>query len=365
MAAGAYGVYVIDTAGGKTFIYEDEDGTVSCWHPTPLLARQVPDVIRSVRSADLQERGEALCVVADVYQGMEGVERGSIKYLRINEAVPQYWDTKRKWSPNYHSAQWSAALWPRVQWGIVPVEEDGSAHFIVPADRNIFFQALDENYMEVQRERTYVNYRPGETRTCIGCHERSGKAPRPAANNTPIALRRAPIRPGPQPGETDPRQAIHYPSEIQPILDTKCVSCHGASEPDAGLSLVGTVTPLHNVSFEQIRHRELAGPIIAEFVHHTGADHANRNGSYLPPKSLGSHTSALVSTLRTTNVRDPHHQLLSQAELLKVIRWVDTNYQFYGTYYGRHHGAHKAHPSFRRAPTFEEAISPRAPDWHN
>jgi hypothetical protein len=296
---------------------------------------------------------------------MEGVERGSIKYLRINEAVPQYWDTKRKWSPNYHSAQWSAALWPRVQWGIVPVEEDGSAHFIVPADRNIFFQALDENYMEVQRERTYVNYRPGETRSCIGCHERSGKIPRPVTNHTLLALQRLPSRPGPQPGETDPRQVIHYPSDIQPILDAKCVSCHGASEPDADLSLVSTITLLHNTSFEQLRNRELAGPIVAEFVHHTGADHANRNGGYLPPKSLGSHTSALVSTLRTTNVHDPHHRLLSEAELLRVIRWVDSNYQFYGTYYGRHHGAHKAHPDFRRAPKFEEAISPRAPDWHN
>ncbi len=365
MAADAYGICAIDTAGNRAFIYEDEDGTVSCWHPTPLSAREVPEVIHSPRSADLQEKGEALCVVTNVYEGMEGVERGSIKYLRINEAVPQYWDTKRKWSPNYHSAQWSAALWPRVQWGIVPVEEDGSAHFIVPADRNIFLQALDEDYMEVQRERTYVNYRPGETRTCIGCHERFSEVPRSVASHAPLALERPPSKPGPQPGETDPRQAIHYPSDIQPILDAKCVSCHGASEPDAALSLVGTITPLHNVSFEQMRNRELAGPIVAEFVHHTGADHANRNGSYLPPKSLGSHTSGLVSTLRTTNVCDPHHQLLSEGELLKVIRWVDSNYQFYGTYYGRHHGAHKAHADFRRAPKFEEAISRKAPGWHN
>ncbi len=158
-----------------------------------------------------------------------------------------------------------------------------------------------------------------------------------------------------------PRHVIHYPSDIQPILDAKCVSCHGASEPDADLSLVGTITPLHNVSFEQIRNRGLAGPVVAEFVHHTGADHANRYGGYLRPKSLGSHASALVLTLRTTDARDPHYRLLSQAHLLKIIRWVDTNYQFYGTYYGRHHGAHQAHPDFRRAPTFDEAISPGPP----
>ena len=365
MTDGAYAVYLIDTAGYKALVYEDEDGTVSCWHPTPLLARRVPDVIHSSRSADLQEKDQALCIVRNILKGMDGVERGSVKYIRINEAVPQYWDTKRKWSPNYHSAQWAAALWPRVQWGIVPVEEDGSAHFIVPADRNIFFQALDENYMEVQRERTYVNYRPGETRTCIGCHERSGKTPRPVAKTTPLALKRPPSIPGPQPGESDSRQVIHYPADIQPILDAKCISCHGDSDPDGELNLSGAITPLHNVSFEQIRNKGLAGPIIAEFVNHTGGDDANNNGSYLPPKSLGSHASVLVSTIRTTDSQDSHYQLLSQGELLKIIRWVDTNYQFYGTYYGRHHGAHEAHPDFRRDPTFEEAISPIAPAWHN
>ena len=366
MAAGAYSIYLIDTAGNKAFIFEDEDGSVSCWHPTPLLARATPGVIHSLASPDLKEKDEALCIVRNVYEGMEGVEPGAIKYIRINEAVPQYWDTKRKWTPNYHSAQWPAALWPRVQWGIVPVEEDGSAYFTVPADRNVFFQALDEDYMEVQRERTYVNYRPGETRTCIGCHERSGKTPRPVAdNNTLLALKRLPSTPGPQPGETDPHQVIHYPTDVQPILDAKCIKCHGDSKPDADLNLSGAITPLHSVSYEQIRNRGLAGPIIAEFVHHTGADHANINGSYLPPKSLGSHTSKLISTIRTTDSKDPHHGLLSQGELLKIIRWVDSNYQFYGTYYGRHHGAHKAHPDFRRAPTFEEAISRIAPGWHN
>ncbi len=364
MTSGAYAVYLIDAAGNKAFIYEDEDGTVSCWHPTPLLGRKVPDVIHSSTSPDLQEKDQALCIVRNVYEGMDGVEPGSVKYLRINEAVPQYWDTKRKWSPNYHSAQWTAALWPRVQWGIVPVEEDGSAYFTVPADRNIFFQALDKNYMEVQRERTYVNYKPGEIRACIGCHERSGKTPRPVANNTTLALKRPPSTPGPQPGETDPRQVIHYPSDIQPILDAKCISCHGDSNPDGDLNLTGTVTTLHSISFEQIRDRKLAGPIIAEFIAYDGADHANLNGSYLPPKSLGSYTSGLVSTIRTTDSNDPHYQLLSRAEQLKIIRWVDTNYQFYGTYYGRHHGAHKAHPDFRRRPLFDEAISMSAPTWH-
>jgi len=364
MGNGAYSIYLIDTDGNKAFICEDEDGTVSCWHPTPLLERKTPPVIQPPVSKELQEKDQALCLVINIYEGMEGVEPGSIRYIRINEAVPLYWDAKRKWSPRYDSSQWSAALWPRVQWGIVPVEKDGSACFTVPADRNIFFQALDENYMEVQRERTYVNYKPGETRACIGCHERSGKAPPSTVHSILLAQKRPPSTPGPQPGETDPHQVIDYPSDIQPILDAKCVSCHGDPDPDGKLNLTGAITTYHNVSFEQIRNKGLAGPILSEFVHYSGADHANMNGSYLPPKNLGSYKSKLLSTIRTTDRKDPHYGLLSKAALLKIIRWVDTNYQFYGAYYGRHHGAHAAHPDFRRKATFEEAISPRAPDWH-
>jgi hypothetical protein len=60
-------------------------------------------------------------------------------------------------------------------------------------------------------------------------------------------------------------------------------------------------------------------------------------------------------------------------ELMILCRWVDTNYQFYGTYYGRHHpqwlNPDPAVPSydpadFRRRPTFEEAIGFFAPKWH-
>jgi hypothetical protein len=65
--------------------------------------------------------------------------------------------------------------------------------------------------------------------------------------------------------------------------------------------------------------------------------------------------------------------MLNKNELMILSRWVDSNYQFYGGYYGRHHSAWaKADPKkpsyrpedFRRKPLFEEAISMRAPHWH-
>ena len=62
----------------------------------------------------------------------------------------------------------------------------------------------------------------------------------------PMALRRPPSTPQPQPcdlvengGDGRAQQVIHYPTDIQPIFDAKCVSCHGNENPDADLRLTG------------------------------------------------------------------------------------------------------------------------------
>jgi hypothetical protein len=259
------------------------------------------------------------------------------------------------WSPYFSSQSWGSALWPRTQLGIVPVEADGSAHFLVPADRNIFFQALDADFREIQRERTYVNYRPGEYRSCIGCHECSGRTPPPISTEAPMALRRGPNLPAPQPGESDPEHLIDYEYDVQPIFDARCISCHGNTNPKGDLKLVGNITTKFNVSYEQLKSKRLAGPLISEW-------NGNRNGSYLPPKSLKSFKSKLVNKLLDQS--DPHSQRLTIAQRLKIIRWVDSNYQYYSSYYGRWHGDHRDHPNFRVFPMFEEANSMIAPSWH-
>jgi hypothetical protein len=279
---------------------------------------------------------------------------------------------------------WKAALWPRVPWGVVPVERDGSAHFVVPANRAIFFQALDENFREVQRERTYVNYQAGEIRSCTGCHgqpDHTGSAATPAM---PIALTRPPSLPQPQPcdlaengGTGKAGQVIHYPADIQPIWDARCVLCHGANSPAGGLRLTGEITEYYNTSYEQLAGKELAGPIIPEFLSFKQGDRGNYNGAYLPPFSLGSHRSVLLAVLtdrsHPKNATEDHSRMLSEMELQIVSRWIDSNYQFYGSYFGRHHPAwtrpdpkNPAYdPSdFRRKATFEEAVNFLAPQWH-
>jgi hypothetical protein len=73
------------------------------------------------------------------------------------------------------------------------------------------------------------------------------------------------------------------------------------------------------------------------------------------------------------NSQNNHSKLLTRMELMILSRWVDSNYQFYGSYFGRHHSqwvsADPKTPSycpsdFRRKATFAEATSFLAPEWH-
>jgi hypothetical protein len=378
----AYAIYWLDVEGHRRAIHRDE--TLSLWHPIPLVAKPAPPVLRAPVDPGHAAADEAVCILVDVYRGMKGVSPGEVKWLRINEALPRYWSTGRRWDPSLSSSSWKAALWSRVQWGVVPVEADGSAHFVVPARRSIFLQALDANFRELQRERTYVNYMPGEVRSCTGCHGQSNLAVLPGDSRLPIALTQAPKRPQPQPcdlveegGDGRAGQVIHYPTDIQPIWNAKCVGCHGAEAPAGGLRLTDEVTLFYNTSYEQLATKQLAGPIIPEFTSFLEGDRGNYNGAYLQPRSLGCPKSTLIAVLTDAsnpkNAADDHTRMLTKVETMVVSRWVDSNYQFYGSYFGRQH-PEWVNPDpnvpaylpadFRREATFEETVDFLAPPWH-
>ena len=106
--------------------------------------------------------------------------------------------------------------------GTVPVEADGSAHFKVPAYRELFFQALDERGMAITSMRSGTQTRHGERLVCQGCHESKSQAIKmPAA--LPLAMRRAPSQPQP---DVDGSNPFSYPRLVQPVLDRNCVQCH-------------------------------------------------------------------------------------------------------------------------------------------
>jgi hypothetical protein len=344
----AYALYLLDEFGNRVLIYDDPK--ISCWQPMPLRARERPPIIPSALEAHAAGPKEATVVMSDVYEGLDGVQRGTIKHLRIMEQVARPWSARRFWPHDETLGQHAvislyAHIYVKILHGIIPVHEDGSAHFTVPADKNIFFQALDENFMEVQRMRTFVNFQPGESRSCIGCHELRQLAP---ANKRPLALLRPPARPRPQPGETVPRP-MHYPTDVQPILDKHCVRCHSGNKPKKNLDLSGGLTRYFNRSYENIMRKKLV-TYIQEFV---GPQRRAQktNAVPLPPRALGSHASKLIAVLR----KGHNDVKLSRAELIRLITWADANGPYYGSYFGRRNLMYKDHPDFRPTPTVESA----------
>jgi hypothetical protein len=218
--------------------------------------------------------------------------------------------------------------------GVVPVEEDGSAYFTVPAEEALYFQALDENFMELQRMRTFVDLMPGERRSCVGCHERRKNAP---LVRRAKALAGPPRDLAPQPGDAGPR-LVHYPTDVQPILDRHCTKCHSGEKPKGDLDLSGEMTRLFSRSYENLIRKGL--------VNHIDVDPRSAYIPAEPPLTFGSHKSKVVRLLLAGHAK----VRLAREEFVRLVTWIDANAPFYGTYRGKKNLRWKGDPDFRPAP---------------
>jgi len=196
-----------------------------------------------------------------------------------------------------------------------------------------------------------VNFRPGELRSCVGCHEKPKDNSQAAMRRLPLALRREPNRPGPQPGEDSGARPLAYAVDVQPVWDRHCTSCHGPEKKEGGLDLSGELTSLFNKSYENIMSRGLV-PVIGENHPKAGNNH------YLPPYSLGTYASKLHKYLG----EDHYDVKLTPEERIRVTTWIDSNGQYHGSYYGRKNLKHRDHPNFRPVLTFQQSHA-NTPPW--
>jgi hypothetical protein len=236
--------------------------------------------------------------------------------------------------------------------GLATVYEDGSSAFTVPANKNLFFQALDENFMELHRMRTFINLMPGENRSCVGCHEVRRKAPglRPKAQPIAMAKGAAPLYP--QPGDAGPR-AVHYPVDVQPVLDKHCISCHSGKEPKGGLLLTGEPEGKYFTrSYNQLTHFDKkTNKRLVSYLWTS-----NFGGAHVPlasPMSFGSHRSKLVERIR----KDPCKGTVSSEDFIKIVTWIDANAPFYGTHDGKKNIKWKNEPDFRPDPVVAKPVA--------
>jgi hypothetical protein len=305
-----YGLYLLDRWNNRDLIYRDPD--ISCFEALPVQRRPRPPILAEPSASD-DAFGRA-CVM-DVYRGLDGIERGKVKYLRIIEEIPKPVSAECSgYGLQYPVISNYGHLALKRVWGTVPVEPDGSAYFKVPANVGVYFAALDEDFMEVQRMRALTHVLPGQTLACVGCHEPRTTTP---PNQPALAVRRPPSE------ITPPPDGVHAPDfayDVQPVLNRQCARCHTGEKPAGGLDLSPDPTNLFNVAYENLTTRGYVSYVDA------------RRSDTLPlrrPKYYGSHASRLIEVLRTTH-RD--RVKLPPEGFRRLVEWIDCNAPYYGTY---------------------------------
>jgi len=311
------GRYLVAT--GRRIVAMEEDGSVSevyrlrddpltleLHEPRPIEPRPRERVIPS--HVDLSKASGA-CVLADVASGrnMAGVRPGEITQLLVLEQLPKPVNFSGGMEP---LSMWGTFTLARIL-GTVPVEADGSAFFELPAMRPVFFVALDARGLAVKRMQSFTSVQPGETLGCVGCHE-----PRTTtAQSRPqlLALRRPPSRLRPVEGVPD---VPDFPRDIQPILDRRCLPCHGTEVAQGGVVLSGDRTPLYSVSYETITLRRLV------------ADGRNEPRGNRPPRTIGTSASRLLKLADGSH----HGALATQSEMAVLRGWIETSATYPGTY---------------------------------
>ena len=305
------GLYLVEVQGDETLLYEDP--VLGCYDPMPLAPRAPPPALPPRRDF---AGGPGTFYVQDVYVGthMAGVERGSVKWLRVVES-PE----KRGWSARDWGGQGAQA--PAMNWhnfenkrvlGTVPVEADGSAYFEVPSDRFVFFQLLDADGLMVQSMRSGTQIQSGERQSCVGCHEsRNGGAPPTGAGA--LALK----RPASQLQGGSARE-FSFTADVQPILDRHCVRCHDYGQKDGEqLNLCGDRDLIFSTAYQELWAKKL--------VTCAGGGPA----AVLPAKSWGAHASRLITVLRKGHAEVK----LRPEDLQTLVTWVDLNAPYYPSYY--------------------------------
>ena len=317
---GSYGIYLVDAFGNKELLYRDDE--IACLSPIPVKARPLPPAAPQVAQFGPESNPatraavgprEGSIAVLNVYDSLKPWPEGTkISALRVFQVFPM---SVPSGGPPHDTGLRVASAGDSVVpvrhvLGTVPVEADGSVHFAVPAQRELFFQALDEKGLAIQSMRSATHVQAGERLVCAGCHEPKHRAvvpPEPVA----IALRREPSRLKP---DVDGSNPFSYPRLVQPVLDKHCVECHAKPE-----------NKTINLAREPIAKHWYASynSLVSKYAF------TNYNDGYrTTPGRFGAKASKLYEILE----KGHYDVKLSPEEMHRLTLWLDCTSMFYGVY---------------------------------
>jgi hypothetical protein len=323
-------LYLLDDRGNR-FCFHESANNLGCFNPMPLAPRPVPpEVAQSCTPVpfvfeDPEQLNQvprtndvATLMAYDVYLGVEPpIKRGEVKWIQVMEQVlkSRRMDGGEAWGHTPIIGRGTVHV--RREVGRVPVNADGSAHFTVPALRNISMNLLNAEGQVIMRMGSDMHTMPGEKQSCIGCHEnRKGGVP-PSVTKQPLASSQPPV--APRQATWGTQGVIDYQRVVQPVWDAYCVRCHSGPRPAAHLDLSGDRTRFFCVSYDNLVERALVE------WHQPFANDYDDNF----PKTVG----AIVSKIQT-KVLDSRHcgKAIPPDMRYRVWCWIAANIPYYGTY---------------------------------
>ncbi|MGL4942694.1 MAG: SUMF1/EgtB/PvdO family nonheme iron enzyme [Thermoguttaceae bacterium] len=299
-----WAIYLVDTFDNMLKLREEPG--FHLLEPTPIMARPEPAVIPSQVNL---ERETANVFITDIYMGdgLKGVPRGSVKKLRLFAYGFGYRGI------GGHDYIGMESCWDtRHLLGEVPVYEDGSAAFTIPANTPLAIQPLDDKGRAMQIMRTWFVGMPGESISCIGCHEEQNTV---TPRKKTLAMGKTPVNPKPFYGE---RRPLSFNTEIQPILDKYCVGCHDGSEENKDTPNFASTQPAEK-QFSTAYHS------LHKYVRRPGPE---SDAHMLRPMEYHASTSPLFQMLE----RGHKNVQLDDESMRKLYCWADLNVPFFGTW---------------------------------
>jgi len=334
-----YRIVLLDDAGNQRLLYEDPQA--SCFFPIPLRPTPPPPVVAPRTRAD-DDHPTGTLLLLDAYQGLEpAIARGRAAAIRVMEQVRKTEDLHAR-AYDQSPVMSYGTYYAKRSWGTVPIRPDGSAHFRAPALREIYLQVLDGQGRELQRMTSAIQLMPGETLSCIGCHE-PRQAPPPADRPVALAAMDPPADLRKPPWGNDGIIAFH--SLVQPVLDKHCVRCHSGADPDGGYDLTGDKTRFFSMAYDNLLGRSRSYRQHDMALGHMLPAEAARGKPLVhffwllrtptavnQPLWTGSHASRLLDTIETEHCEHP----IPLADRQRIYAWVDANVPYYATYAHSH-----------------------------
>lgn len=286
--------------------------------PYPLKPRQKPPVIPDRIKPEMTT---ATAYVADIHLGraVKGIPKGEAKYLRVFSS---------DYSPRGegdHYAMGMESNWDvKILYGTVPLNEDGSAIFEMPANEPVTVQVLDKDLRSLAIMRSWFTAMPGEVLSCVGCHENQNDV---SPVRITMASRQKPAKITPFHG---PVRTYSFANEMQEILDRNCISCHNATTKEKmGLPDFATLTPAKGKNYHP---HKMPGSVaywsLHPFVRRNGPEGDYRN---LRPTEFLADTSELVQILK----KGHYGVKLNKEDWERLYTWIDMNAHYQGAWEGK------------------------------